>query len=1490
MERFQHIACLAGTVIALHAEAVSSEWTQTATNANWTTGTNWSPQTAPNGAGDSATFNLDLATSITAKLDANITLGSLIYSSFGLPALDQNITISPVAAQTLTFNNSGSVATIHVYHGTVSLAHTISSAIILSNNLTINVANASDQLSLTGAVQGLYGFTKTGSGSLVLGAANTFNATTMVSDGILQVNVVDALLYDVALQNGTFVFGDINGTMNAFDIVNLATVAFTTDTGNTTSYGGTIIGTGNLTKTGAGTSILTAQNTFTGATTVSAGTLQVNTIDALSASTPVSVASGATFSFNVASGAMNAFSIANAGTVAFQNSGSLTCSGNISGTGNLNKSGGGTVTLSGNNTYTGNTSISSGAILFPTLASIPRSNIYTVGAGTSVTFQAETTGSMHNSTINNAGTVNFNPDAGFTLTYPGDLTGNGTIVLQEGGALTLNGVNTYTTTLLISSSGSHATTLQAGSATAIPGGSTVTLATSDASYPSIFRLKDINGTMNTFNVTNGNNCFVELQPGVGNTTVFPGVISDSGLGAVWQLVGGTTILTGANSYTGNTVVYAGTLQVNAANALSASTPVSVASGATFAFGTINGTVNAFNIANSGTIEFAPDTGNTTSYGGTISGTGVLTKTGAGSAILTAQNTFTGATTASAGVLQINVANALSASTQIAVASGATFTFGNINGTMNAFNIANSGTAALTTGIGNTTSYGGTISGTGLLMKTGAGTSILTAQNTFTGATTISAGTLQLNAANSLSGSTSVLVASGATLTLGNINGTMGSFNISNTGTVNFTTGAGNTTIYGGNITGAGSVAKTGSGSIRLTGQNTYTGTTTISAGTMQIEASGGLDNSPITVEASGTLIFHDVDGTLTTPTIANNGVVRFQPSFGITTTFTGIISGNGPVVISDAGRVVYTGQNTYTGLTTITQGSLQIDVANAIPDHEVVSNHGTFIFHEINGIAPEINIPGTGTVQFATGAQTTTYGGTGIGVISGSNRLVKDGAGTLILNGVQTYTGATTIDHGTLILNGTLTQSNTTVNSGGTIQGTGTLQNLTVYGRVAPGNSIGTLVVAGDYTQGGGSTLVAEISPSGASDLIDVAGMATIQAGSTLAVVPLGTGFVQGQSFTLLDAAGGLSGTFSSVFVDDIESLPFSIEEVYTSTTLSIHVHDIIQSLEFLGSFSMLPELSDRINKQQIRNLNKISDLQWMRNVCRCADVSPVEGLYLYGVSSAIAGGYKETGYNNAADYVISSTFIGLDYLAASHHSCGVYVGYNAGKIHTAHEHNKDTVNAVSAGARGQHSFCDFLAVDCASVFTYNFFNAIRRTPHPHNASRWYRTDSTPSTWAVSAEARIKGNYCYKNKLRFQPFFSFLYSFIHLESYEESGNRYIALSVNSTNFNILNGEAGVIFSEDYVICHSLFTVYQRAGYLFGIYNRQKMLNMVNLDGSASYVTPINPLQVDCFQVGLGVEAVPNKQTGHNMFAEFNAYLGSEQRTAFEGVLGLRIHL
>lgn len=370
-----------------------------------------------------------------------------------------------------------------------------------------------------------------------------------------------------------------------------------------------------------------------------------------------------------------------------------------------------------------------------------------------------------------------------------------------------------------------------------------------------------------------------------------------------------------------------------------------------------------------------------------------------------------------------------------------------------------------------------IVGAGGLVKTDTGTLVLSATNAYTGGTAIDRGTLQVASDANLGAAAGALSFDGGTLR------NTGAFNLSRAVTLEAGGGTFDTAANLGIdnvIAGTGALTKTGAGTLTLTGTNTYTGGTRVQAGTMI----GDVD------AIRGDLI--------------NDGTVVFDQ--GADATFGGAISGSGAMVKRGAGALTLGGSSALDW--SIDAGALIARAAQFSGD-AAIAGGATLHFNEATG-------------SYA-------------GALSGAGRFeIAGGTTPFALTGNSAaFSGSTFLQTGTLRIDGSL-GGLTTLAAGTTLSGTGSLGSVDNAGTVAAGNSIGTLTLTGDYTHRADATLLAEIAPGGGSDLLDVAGSATLEGGAVEVIKAPGQ-YAGGTRYTLIDAAGGVTGSFATLDQD----LPF---------------------------------------------------------------------------------------------------------------------------------------------------------------------------------------------------------------------------------------------------------------------------------------------------------------------------------------------------------------
>lgn len=976
-------------------------------------------------------------------------------------------------------------------------------------------------------------FTKIGSGTLTLtGNRNTFSGDANIYGGTVNFSGINDLGIGAVINFGQGING---GTLqyasgNAADITTRTVTtagggAIIDTNGNDVIFGNSAIsGIGSFTKSGAGTLTLNVANTYTGATTISAGTVKLGNVAALPSTTAASTTTvTGTLDLNGLSPTVNLLrgagtitnSNASAATISVNTGGSSTAgtfSGAINdGTGTVAfiKTGANTLNLTGTaSTYSGGTTISAGALSISNeraLGVVPSStradNIVITGGATLGTSATMTLDSKYGIVIGPSGATAaiLAPATGTTLNYNGNIANSGTATggltkSNTTGILVLGGANTYAGDTTISGG-----TLRVANASAIPfgvGKGNVSIASTNSGN------LDLNGRTITINGLTGAGGITSSVVGPAGITVgdnnqtssYSGAISNgSGVVSLGKTGTGTLTLSGTSSnYTGGTTISDGTLSISSDSNLGA-TPGSATPGNVILNGgklntSVTMTLNSNRgiavgpASGNGTGTLDPSAGTTLTYGGIIanngSGTGGLTKTNTtGTLVLSGANTYSGDTTISGGTLQLgNVAAIPSGSGKgnLALASGSTLDLNNLSPTVNGLSglgtVTNSATGSATFSVGGNDAsslFAGAIqdgNGTVSLTKTGNGKLTLSGTNTYSGDTTISSGILEISVATALpSGLGKGNVILNGTLDIDSnltINGLSGSGTISTdtTSGVILTAGANDqTSTFAGNITnGTGTVGltKIGTGKLTLSGNNNYSGLTTISTGTLAMGSATGLSSaSTLTISGPGFLDINGfnvaMDGLLGTGTITNNGssnAILTAGAAGGSTTFGGVIADGSKAISltkSGAGTLTLTGINTYSGATTITNGT--ISVANigiggnlgtaTIP---IIlgdgSNKGTLSYtgnsdltytrgFTVNEGGGEINTTAVGktlTLQSAgiTTAGTFTVSGAGNAivqsVISGIGGLTKANIGSMMLSSVNTYSGDTTISTGTL--------------------------------------------------------------------------------------------------------------------------------------------------------------------------------------------------------------------------------------------------------------------------------------------------------------------------------------------------------------------------------------------------------------------------------------------------------------------------------------------
>jgi autotransporter-associated beta strand protein len=540
----------------------------------------------------------------------------------------------------------------------------------------------------------------------------------------------------------------------------------------------------------------------------------------------------------------------------------------------------------------------------------------------------------------------------------------------------------------------------------------------------------MNGT-NSFTISGAGNLNANALTvaNTAGTITLSGAVSGVGGGITRNAVGGTLVLSGGNTYTGATTITAGTLQTGANNTIPNTSAVSLANSSVAILDLNNfsqsigplsgGGVSGGNIT-LGTATLTVNESVNTTYSGAISGAnGNLIKSGNAILTLSGANTYGGTTTISVGTLQAGATNTIPSTSAVTLANtlGTTFDLNNFDQTISTLagggasggNIT-LGTATLTVNQAANSTYAGVISGAnGKLTKNGSATLILTGINTYTGSTTINAGILQAGAPDIIANSSSLAFAntSGATFDLNNINQTVGGLsgggasggNI-NLGVATLTVNQNTTSTYAGSISGInGNFIKIGSATLILSGTNTYTGTTTVNAGTLQASP----DNIPtatiVNVGASGTF-------SLSAGATAYIGVLTNAGITNVSGTMTPAASSSSSNTLNITSTGIINFNNSFTNSGTITNnGTMNVNV--------LLTSSGAITSNNILNIAANISMPGQ------TLTNTATVNVSGNRVLTAANYISSGNTQNFTITNESIYdslnvTGAVNVDNDTI--------------------------------------------------------------------------------------------------------------------------------------------------------------------------------------------------------------------------------------------------------------------------------------------------------------------------------------------------------------------------------------------------------------------------------------------------------------------------------------------
>jgi fibronectin-binding autotransporter adhesin len=698
--------------------------------------------------------------------------------------------------------------------------------------------------------------------------------------------------------------------------------------------------------------------------------------------------------------------------------------------GGLCKVGSGTLLLAGTNSYTGRTVVAAGLLQVAGTSSLPgyaTAGKITVSSGAGLIVSTAGSGWTDTSISalfgsNGSGFadgMNFGINtSGGSMSCRIDFTGNLGMMKLGGNQLILTGSNTYAGATIVSGG-----TLQIGN-----GGNGASIG-------------------NTSGVTDN----ATLAFNHGDTVTFSPAISGSG--SLTQSGSGVLVLTHSNSYTGTTTISGGLLCLGNSAALAGGGSITFGGG-TMQFTGSNCSDYSIRIVGSKGPIALDTNGLSISLASNLASSnyGGLAKIGDGTLTLAASTAFTGSTIVRGGTLALGSPQSLQWSTLDTSGSGflsfgplTTATLGGLSGT-GQLKLSNAASAAvlLYAGLNNIgTTYSGTLVGAGSLQKVGYGKLLLSGSNTYSGSTRISDGVLALANSAALA-STGSITFSGGTLQYSSSNNQDYSGKIVGSSQPISIDTNGVNVIFASSLTSSnsGGLTKGGSGLLLLSGSNSYAGLTTVGSGTLQVASPLALPGyatfgkvimknaSMLTLSVGGSgWSAADISTLLESndPSFSSGSMLGIDTSNG-SLTYASNVPGKTGLAKMGSNSLVLAGTNTYSGLTNVTAGTLQVTSTASLPGIAATGRVSV-----AGGATLAVSAGGSGWSSASISSLLTSNGSgfsngslLGIGTtagdfsydsnIAGGMGLTKLGGNSLTLSGSNTYTGGTLVTAGVLVV------------------------------------------------------------------------------------------------------------------------------------------------------------------------------------------------------------------------------------------------------------------------------------------------------------------------------------------------------------------------------------------------------------------------------------------------------------------------------------------
>lgn len=437
--------------------------------------------------------------------------------------------------------------------------------------------------------------------------------------------------------------------------------------------------------------------------------------------------------------------------------------------------------------------------------------------------------------------------------------------------------------------------------------------------------------------------------------------------------------------------------------------------------------------------------------------------------------------------------------------------------------------------------------------------------------------------------------------------------------------------------------------------------------------------------------------------------------------------------------------------------------------------------------------------------------------------LYKIGKGTLKLSGANTYSGITSVEQGTLNLNGSVI-GNAVIGTQGKLSGNATVMgNLTNSGILSPGNSIGTINTT-NLVLTPSSFLEIEVASNGTNDLI--AATETAQIDGTLEVIPLPGSFQTVQSYTIITAADGRTGTFSKVE----SSVPSLLAVIYEPTAVEVEVLPVGSiGLDRNAASAAVCYLADGITTgSDIEAVNatlltldaaginnsfnqmqpsQFSGLTWsqIQNalLVRSSYSQHLEEVYLSSCccngphvwAEAIGAWQKQNSYGEQFGYNdwTSGATIGVDAFCCNELRLGVAASYTYSRLNWNKSAGHANINSYYGGLYTNWSN-GFAYVNATLLGAYSHYQSDR---HLHFATIDRHAKSSHNSWEGLAGLEAGLNCCWGECMEITPFASVDYIYLSRQGFIESGANSLNLSVARQKGQVVQSEIGVIWTGCY---------------------------------------------------------------------------------------------